>query len=94
MRRYSDAPLMSGGTRYGSSETVYNIRQAISSGAIKYREQVITETQRLDVLAGIEYGDSSLWWVIAAASNIGWGLQVPPGISLKIPRIEDVGKFV
>jgi hypothetical protein len=26
-----------------------------------------------------------LWWVIAAASGIGWGMQVPPGVILKIP---------
>jgi hypothetical protein len=94
MRRYADAPLMSGGTRYGSSETVYNIRNAISSGALRCREQVMTETQRLDVLAGIEYGDSSLWWIIAAASNIGWGMQIPPGNLIRIPRLEDVGKFI
>ena len=94
MRRYAGAPLMSGGTRYGTSETVSNIRQAVSSGAIKCREQTMTETQRLDVLAGIEYGDSSLWWIIAAASNIGWGLQVPPGILIKIPSLDDAGKYV
>jgi len=85
---------MSGGTRYGTSETVYNIRKAISSGAIKCSEQIMTETQRLDVLAGIEYGDSSLWWIIAAASNIGWGMQIPPGILIKIPKLDDVGKFI
>jgi hypothetical protein len=94
MRRYSGASLMSGGTRYGTNETVYNIRRAISSGALKCREQSLSETQRLDVLAGIEYGDSSLWWIIAAASNIGWGLQVPPGILIKIPTLEDVRKYI
>jgi hypothetical protein len=55
---------------------------------------MLTETQRLDVLAGIEYGDSSLWWIIAAASNIGWGLQVPPGILIKIPALADAGKYI
>ena len=85
---------MSGGTRYGTSETIYNIRKAVSSGTLKCREQTLTETQRLDVLAGIEYGDSSLWWIIAAASNIGWGLQVPPGILIKIPALADAGKYI
>jgi hypothetical protein len=43
------------------------------------------EDARLDVMAGREYGDASLWWVIAAASNIGWGLQVPAGTRILIP---------
>jgi nucleoid-associated protein YgaU len=41
--------------------------------------------QRLDILAGKLYGDSSLWWVIAAASGIGWGLQIPGGTVLTVP---------
>ena len=40
-------------------------------------------------LAYDNYGDPTLWWVIAACSGIGWGLQVPPGIYLKIPT--DIG---
>ena len=43
-------------------------------------------------MAANVYGDSSLWWIIAAASNIGWGLQVPPGTVLKIPT--DLGQIV
>jgi len=39
----------------------------------------------LDHIAGKELGDSQLWWVIAAASRIGWWLQVPPGTVLRIP---------
>lgn len=41
--------------------------------------------ERLDIIAGDVYGDSSCWWIIAAASGIGWGLQIPGGIVLKIP---------
>ena len=37
------------------------------------------------MIAGDAYNDSSLWWVIAAASGIGWGLQVPPGTVIRIP---------
>jgi len=47
---------------------------------------------RLDLLAFKYYGDSSYWWIIAAASNIGWGLQVPPGTLIKIPR--DLDKVI
>ena len=47
------------------------------------------EGERLDTIAGKIYGDSNYWWVIAAASGIGWPLQVPPGTLLRIP--EDLG---
>ena len=31
------------------------------------------------------YGSSDLWWILAAASGIGWALQVPPGTVVKVP---------
>jgi len=39
------------------------------------------------VLAGIEYGNSTYWWIIAAASHIGWSLQVPEGTLIRIPDL-------
>lgn len=94
MRRYSNAPVLAGGSRYGTSDTSHNIRIGISSGNISVTEMNLTEAQRLDVLAGIYYGDSSLWWIIATASNIGWGLQVPPGTLIKIPNLESIRNFI
>ena len=47
---------------------------------------VLEEGQRLDQIAGVFYGDSSYWWAIAAASGIGWALQVPPGTVLRVPK--------
>ena len=41
---------------------------------------------RFDTLAQQYYDDSSLWWIIAAASGIGWSLQLPPGTFLTIPK--------
>jgi len=42
---------------------------------------------RLDNLAFKYYGDSSLWWIIARANNIGKGsLVVPLGLQLRIPQ--------
>ena len=79
---------------YGTSDSVFRIRSAISTGALTYREATLTEMQRLDVIAGIEYGNSSYWWIIAAASNIGWGLQVPPGTSLKIPKLKEALEII
>jgi len=44
-------------------------------------------TDRLDLLADKYYNDSSLWWVIALANNLGKGtLIVEPGIQLRIPN--------
>tara|TARA_Y100001973_G_C5192520_1_gene331942 strand:- start:1739 stop:2008 length:270 start_codon:yes stop_codon:yes gene_type:complete len=61
------------------------IRSAIISGALSYTTIQLSESQRLDTIAGQVYGRSSLWWIIAAASGIGWGLQVPAGTILSIP---------
>lgn len=94
MRRYNNTSVLAGGARYGTSNATHTIRLAMTSGLLKYREVVITESQRLDVLAGIEYGDATLWWVVAAASNIGWGLQVPPGTLIKIPTLESLRKIM
>lgn len=74
------------GIRYGTNDINSKIFKAIESGAIQYQTFVLEEGQRLDHFAGNFYGTSSLWWVIAAASGIGWGLQVPPGTILRIPK--------
>ena len=64
---------------------------AVASGKISWKGRVTTEAERLDIIAGEIYGDGTLWWVIAGASGIGWGLQVP-GIYLKIPT--DIGQIM
>jgi hypothetical protein len=61
------------------------IYSASISGALDTEKIILTTTQRLDTLAGKYYGDSQLWWVIAAASGIGWGLQVPAGTVIRVP---------
>lgn len=50
------------------------------------------ETDYLDSLAYKFYKDTSLWWIIALANNLGNGrLSVPPGIQLRIPtRVESI----
>jgi nucleoid-associated protein YgaU len=50
--------------------------------------------ERLDTIAGVAYGDGRYWWVLAAASNIGWGLQVPPGTIIRIPDLSQVAALV
>lgn len=65
------------------------IREAISLGTLSYKEIYMNEGERLDNISYKEYGDSNYWWVIAAASNIGWSLQVTGGTVIKIPDLND-----
>lgn len=66
----------------------YNVRisKAIHNGTLDFNVHILSAGERLDQLAFKHYNDSSYWWVIAAASNIGWGLQVPPGTIIRIPK--------
>ena len=68
-----------------NSRASYAIYSAVESGAVNYGVKILEEGERLDTIAGQTYGDSSLWWVIAAASGIGWALQAPPGTVLRVP---------
>ena len=69
----------------GISQSCYKIYNAVENGEISYGVHVLEQGERLDYIAGINYGDSSLWWIIAAASGIGYALQVPPGTILRVP---------
>lgn len=47
---------------------------------------ISSDSDYLDILAQKYYKDSTLWWIIANANNIGKGrMSVPPGIQLRIP---------
>lgn len=65
-------------------------------GIYQFQTFTLAEGSRLDTVAADYYGDAYYWWVIAAASGIGWGCQVPPGTLIRVPvsleRIaEDIG---
>lgn len=94
LRRYVRDPVLGFGSHYGSARAIEAIRTGIDNGVIKYRDAVLNEGDRLDIIAGREYGDATLWWVVSAASNIGWMLQVPPNTALKIPVLADVAKLL
>lgn len=94
MRRYSNAPVLSFGKKYGTSDTISKIRAAIESGDLSYEEILLKGSERLDVISWRYYGDSKLWWAIAAASSIGWGLQAPPGTIIRIPLEEEIAKYL
>ena len=87
--RYGLNSTLDDGKTISSSIKMAKITAGVESGAILCASYVLEEGERLDHIAGSAYGNSSYWWVIAAASNIGWGLQVPPGTLLKIPKSLD-----
>lgn len=94
IRRYGKTKILGLNFRFGTSQAIPILRQNIANGNIKYSEHILEENERLDILAGKVYGDSSLYWILAACSDIGFVLQVPPGTLIKIPDINDVAKYV
>lgn len=92
MRRYTNTNSYAFGRALGSSTSPGRIRDSIEAGSVSFESRVLQEGERLDTIAGQAYGDSTLWWVIAAASGIGWSLQVPPGTRILIPNLEQVGR--
>ena len=85
LSRYKNDSAIKGGKLLQSATAVMRIRRAIDSGSITLRGMVLKQDQRLDVVSGSVYGDSRFWWIIAAASDIGWAMQVPAGTRLNIP---------
>ena len=69
-----------------SSRNINLIRKAVENGAISTKTLIISENERLDKISAISYGNSNYWWIIAAASGIGWSLQVPPGVVICVPN--------
>lgn len=83
--RYNNTPKIAAGRQYGTATAHNSIRVAVQQGRVSVREHIMKEGERLDSIAGRLYGNARLWWIIAAASGIGWCLQVPPGTQLLIP---------
>lgn len=92
--RYVRAPRLNLGAYLGTSNAIAAIRSAISDGRLTTKTFVLRGRERLDTIAGESYGDASYWWIIAAASDIGWGLQIPPGTIIKVPDLGEALKVV
>jgi len=93
MRRYIRDGRIAGG-KLSSAQAVPKIRRARDLGLIKTKDYIIQESQRLDHLANQFFKDSQLWWVLAALSDIGWGLQVPAGTIIKVPNNLEIIKQI
>ena len=83
--RYTYIPRILARTTIATSVIGTRIYKGVTEGDIRCSTYIIKENERLDHVAAKKYGASTMWWVIAAASGIGWGLQVPPGTILRIP---------
>jgi len=89
--RYDTNDKIDRGNQQGTPYVISNIRRGIKNGSIPVVGQIIvTGLDRLDTIAGSVYGDARFWWVLAAASDVGWGLQVPPGTVLNIIELQRV----
>lgn len=95
MKRYTTILNLSGKRQYATSDIINTIKLQIDSGNIRLIGTTILQGgERLDTIAGKVYGDGSLAWVLAAASNIGFILQVPPGTVIRIPDLNDISAFI
>jgi nucleoid-associated protein YgaU len=84
INRYNSDSVLNGKI-LATNGSLQRLRDAVKSGQVSTSNYVIQEGDRLDNLAGRQYGDGRLWWVIAAASEIGWWMQIPPGTRIVIP---------
>ena len=85
MRRYKRDQRIAGGLLQ-TAQSVSVLRRAKEFGLLPCRIMILRQSQRLDHVAFKELGDPHAWWIIAALSNIGWGMQLPPGTILYIPE--------
>lgn len=94
LARYENSEVFAFGVSYGTSYISRQIFNGINDGSIKYSESYLQQGERLDVLAGQAYGDGRLYWIICAASGIGFASQVPPGTIIKTPNLSDVTRYI
>jgi len=84
MKRYNRDQRIAGG-KLQTAKAVTRIRRARDFGLLQTRQVVLKSSQRLDHLAHEYLGNARLWWVLAALSDIGWGMQLPAGTIIIVP---------
>lgn len=82
--RYFFQPVI-GNKFYTTPDLSSRIYREVDSGVIPASLTQVTSNKRLDVISFEAYGDASLWWIIAAASGIGWPMQLAPGTYIRVP---------
>jgi nucleoid-associated protein YgaU len=94
LSRYARAPILDFGAQQGTSNAAAIIRSAIKSGNVSTKTVITRGRDRLDTLAGELYGDARYWWVLAAASDIGWGMQIQPGTIILVPDLSSISAII
>ena len=84
--RYAFSPAVRGGSTIATSDVGRKIFHGIENGSIAFSSRILQEGERLEHIAAKAFGSADMWWAIAAASGIGWGLQCPPGTILRVPK--------
>jgi len=96
--RYSFIPSLKNdeGKDFKSTNKINaRIRSAVLRSDIEFKTHTVQEGERLDSLAQLYLKSSEYWWIIAAASGIGWSLQIPPGTLLQIPLgVDDIVRYL
>ena len=93
--RYTFGKRINRGQGFANPRTSSKIFRACEAGVIPFSTIALRGGQRLDVLAHETYGDASFWWVIAAASGIGYAMQASHGSIIRIPNnLSDVIRLV
>jgi nucleoid-associated protein YgaU len=93
--RYTKDRLAYDGQGLSTPGAIEAIRLGIRDGYVAISRQLtITQGDRLDNISGAVYGDGRYWWVLAAASNVGWSMQVPPGTVINVPDLKGIEKLV
>lgn len=70
---------------FATSEMTSKIFGAADNGSLASNLYQIQSGERLDHIAFKVWGDATLWWIIAAASGIGWPTQLVAGTYVRIP---------
>ena len=73
-------------TIFATNKCSSRIYRAIINRRLPYDSYILQAGERLDIIALRRYKNPDYWWIIAAASGIGWPLQIPAGTILAIPR--------
>ena len=95
MSRYTYTPRVRGRSTIATVSISTKIYNAVNNGTLGFSSHVLKGGERIEHIAGSAYGSSTYWWIIAAASGIGWWLQAPAGTRLVIPvDINEVGAVI
>lgn len=71
--------------KYATTNLCTKIFNDCKNGQIETTTILYNEGDRLDYISQRYYGNGLDWWIIAAASGIGWWLQINPGTEIIIP---------